>query len=146
MNGFVCKKPILLSGRLFSCGEIIPNDDIVPERIQTLIKSGYLSQIEDELEKGETISEPDIKIPIFTDKETEEIHISKEAVTEALTILQLGTEEAVEKIEKIEEKETLILISKLSNKKIVQKAAETKKNQLEGECECPCHTHTNQTT
>lgn len=146
MNGFVCKKPILLSGRLFSCGEIIPNDDIVPERIQTLIKSGYLSQIEDELEKGETISEPDIKIPIFTDKETEEIHISKEAVTEALTILQLGTEEAVEKIEKIEEKETLILINKLSNKKIVQKAAETKKNQLEGKCECPCHTHTNQTT
>ena len=75
MNGFVCKKPILVSGRLFSCGEIIPNDDIVPERIQTLIKSGYLSQIEDELEKGEMISEPDIKIPIFTDKETEEIHI-----------------------------------------------------------------------
>lgn len=37
MNEFVCKKPITLSGRNFTYGELIPDGYVLPERALALL-------------------------------------------------------------------------------------------------------------
>lgn len=139
MNSYVCKKPITLSGRLFSCGEIIPSEYIIPERVQTLIRNGYITQINEEFTE-DNIQKQEMKIPIIAGEETSEINIHSDEVVKALKIVQLNQEDAVKEIETVETKESLILIHTLSNKKAVQKAVEAKKSQLEEEdCQCQCH-------
>ena len=46
MNEFVCKKPITLSGRNFTYGELIPDGYVLPERALALLRSNYIAAIE----------------------------------------------------------------------------------------------------
>lgn len=144
MNSYVCKKPITLFGRPFSYGEIIPSEYIIPERVQTLIRNGYITQINEEFTE-DNIQKQEMKIPIIAGEETSEINIHSDEVVKALKIVQLNQEDAVKEIETVETKESLILIHTLSNKKAVQKAVEAKKSQLEEEdCQCQCHMNQNE--
>lgn len=145
MSEFVCKKPITLSGRSFSYGEIIPDGFVLPGRALSLVRSNYISEIEgglSECMEGEAFGTiPDgpiqpqigitlIAIPISTQKGNLELTMSSESVVTVLTIMQKTVEEAAKDIAAIEDKEALILLNAVDSRTGIQKAAEKRAMQL----------------
>lgn len=146
MSEFVCKKPITLSGRSFSYGEIIPDGFVLPGRVLSLVRSNYISEIEGGLiENMEgaafgTIPEGPIQpqigvtliaIPISTEKGNLELTMSSETVVGVLTIMQKTVEEAAKDIATMEDKDSLILLNAVDSRSGIQKAAEKRATQLE---------------
>ena len=112
MSEFVCKKPITLSGRNFTYGELIPDGYVLPERALALLRSNYIAAIEPgalaaeaitpilpfQSDNGETL----ITIPIMAKEGVLEATMSSQSVITVLTILQENTEEATKKISEME--------------------------------------------
>lgn len=140
MSEFVCKKPITLSGRSFTYGELIPDGYVLPERALALLRSNYIAAIEPGALAAEAITpilpfqsdngENLITIPIMAKEGILEATMSSQSVITVLTILQENTEEATKKISEMEEMDALILVHAVDSRKGIQKAAEERAAQL----------------
>lgn len=148
MSEFVCKKPITLSGRSFSYGEIIPDGFVLPGRALTLIRSNYITELENGALQAEEEGTPNrpfqgeigetlITIPISTEKGILEVITSPQAVTTVFTIMQKTVEEAEKDIATLEDENALILLNATDSRKGIQKAAEERAIQLSKEPELP---------
>lgn len=139
MSEFVCKKPIMLSGRTFSYGEVIPDGYVLPERALSLIRSNYIAAVDPGIVtemitpilpiqsgNGETL----ITIPIMAKEGILEAAMSSQSVITVFTILQENTEEAIKRILELEEMDALILVHAVDSRKGIQKAAEERVAQL----------------
>lgn len=148
MSEFVCKKPITLSGRDFSYGEVIPDGYVLPGRALTLIRSNYIAEVESGVlqaeeavtpirpfpgETGETL----ITIPISTENGILEVITSSQTVTTVFSIMQKTVEEAEKDIAGLEDENALILLNAADSRKGIQKAAEERATQLSKEPELP---------
>lgn len=148
MSEFVCKKPITLSGRDFSYGEIIPNGYVLPERALTLIRSNYITEVESGMlqaeetvtpirpfqgETGETL----ITIPISTENGILEVITSSQTVITVFSIMQKTVEEAEKDIAGLEDENALILLNAADSRKGIQKASEERATQLNKGAEPP---------
>lgn len=94
MSEFVCKKPITLSGRSFTYGELIPDGYVLPERALALLRSNYIAAIEPgalaedvvtpilpfQSDNGETL----ITIPIMAKEGIQEATMSSQSVITVL--------------------------------------------------------------
>lgn len=144
MSKFICKKPITLSGRSFSYGEVIPDGFVLPERTLSLIRSNYIAEIEGGLLMDlvtpiqpvqpiqPQIGEFQLMIPIVTEKGSFELTTSSETVVNVLTIMQKNVDEAVKDISTLDDGDTLILLNAIDSRKGIQKAAEERNIKLFG--------------
>lgn len=141
MSEFVCKKPITLSGRDFSYGEVIPDGYVLPGRALTLIRSNYITEIETSVLRAEEevtpirsfqseTEESLITIPIITEKGILEVITSSQTVTTVFTIMQKTVEEAEKDIAGLEDENALILLNAADPRKGIRKAAEERAAQL----------------
>lgn len=148
MSEFVCKKPITLSGRNFSYGEVIPDGYVLPGRALMLIRSNYIAEVESStiqaeeavtpiLPFQEEIGETLITIPISTEKGVLEVITSSQTVTTVFSIMQKTVEEAEKDIAGLEDENALILLNAADSRKGIQKAAEERATQLNKEAEPP---------
>lgn len=141
MSEFICKKPITLSGRDFSYGEVIPDGFVLPGRALTLIRSNYIAEISGELpvpeaqmsnthiqsENEDTL----ITIPISTENGILEATMSSQSVITALTIMQKNVEDAGTDIAELEDTDALLILNAVDSRKGIQKAAEERNTQLQ---------------
>lgn len=141
MSEFICKKPVTLSGRTFSYGEVIPNGFVLPGRALSLVRSNYITEIEGgelqvkgaempiqpfQSENGKSL----ITIPISTEKGILEVITSSQTVTTVFTIMQKKVEDAEKDIAELEDEDALILLNAVDSRKGIQKAAEERNVQL----------------
>lgn len=148
MSEFVCKKPITLSGRSFSYGEVIPDGYVLSGRALTLIRSNYIAEVESGVlqaeeavtpirpfqdETGETL----ITIPISTENGILEVITSSQTVTTVFSIMQKTVEEAEKDIAGMEDENALVLLNAADSRKGIQKAAEERATQLNKGPELP---------
>jgi len=141
MSEFICKKPIVLSGRSFSYGEIIPDGFVLPGRTLALIRSNYITEVDGGLLQAEEYTTsilpfqieneaPLITIPINTDNGVLEIITSSQTVITVFTIMQKKVEDAEKDIAELEDEDALILLNAADSRKGIQKAAEERNMQL----------------
>lgn len=141
MSEFICKKPITLSGRTFSYGEIIPDGFVLPGRALSLVRSNYIAEIEGDALRAEDAGTPIqpfqneneetlITIPISTEKGILEVITSSQTITTVFTIMQKKVEDAEKDIAELEDEDALILLNAVDSRKGIQKAAEERNAQL----------------
>lgn len=140
MREFVCVKPITLSGRNFSYGDIIPDGYVLPERALALIRSNYITSFESGTPVSEAVTpimplqdktgETLITIPISTENGILEVITSSQTVTTVFSIMQKTVEEAEKDIAGLEDENALILLNAADSRKGIQKAAEERAAQL----------------
>ena len=109
MSEFVCKKPITLSGRSFSYGEVIPDGFVLPGRALALIRSNYIAEIGGDIpvaelsematrpfqsENGSTL----ITIPIEAKEGTLEVITSSQTVISIFKTCLLYTSDAADEL------------------------------------------------
>lgn len=132
MSEFVCKKPITLSGRNFSYGEVIPEGYVLPGRALALIRSNYIAEIEGgpteekgvpitpiQGENGDTL----ITIPIEANEGILEATMSSQSVITFFTINQKNAEDAKNAIGNLDDSNALLLLSVFDTRKTVKDAA-----------------------
>lgn len=141
MGEFVCKKPIMLSGRTFSYGEVIPDGFVLPGRVLALIRSNYIAEIGGDApmseltetstrpfqnENGDTI----ITIPIEAKEGTLEVITSSQTVITIFKILQKKVEDAKKDIAEMDDLDALLILRVVDSRNGVQKAAEERAVQI----------------
>lgn len=141
MNEFVCKKPITLSGRTFSYGEVIPDGFVLPERALALIRSNYIAEIGGDIpmaelseaatspfqsENGNTL----ITIPIEAKEGILEVTTSSQTVISIFKTLQKKVEDAKKDIAEMDDLDALLILRMVDSRSGVQKAAEERATQI----------------
>lgn len=141
MSEFVCKKPITLSGRTFSYGEVIPDGFVLPGRALSLIRSNYIAEIGGDVPMAELSAEPIrpfqsengdtlITIPIEAKEGTLEVTTSSQTVIFIFQTLQKKVEDAKKDIAETEDLDALLILRAVDSRSGVQKAAEERATQI----------------
>lgn len=143
MSEFVCKKPITLSGRTFSYGEVIPDGFVLPGRALALIRSNHIAEIGGDLPVAE-LSEARIRsvqgendatlitIPIEAKEGILEVITSSQTVISIFKTLQKKVEDAKRDIAEMEDLDALLILKAVDSRSGIQKAAEERAEQLSG--------------
>lgn len=141
MSEFICKKPITLSGRAFSYGEIIPDGFVLPERALALMRSNYIAEVGGDVtladhagtltspltgKNGDTL----ISIPIEAKEGTLEVTTSSQTVISIFKTLQKKVEDAEKDIATMTDLDALLILRAVDSRSGVQKAADKRAAQL----------------
>lgn len=141
MSEFVCKKPITLSGRTFSYGEVIPDGFVLPGRVLALIRSNYIAEIGGDVPMAELSAEhirpfqsengdTPITIPIEAKEGTLEVITSSQTVISIFKTLQKKVEDAKKDIVEMDDLDALLILRAVDSRSGVQKAAEERAAQI----------------
>lgn len=141
MSEFVCKKPITLSGRTFSYGEVIPDGFVLPGRALALIRSNYIAEIGGDMpmaELTETSTRPfqsengdtTITIPIEAKEGILGVITSSQTVISIFKTLQKKVEDAKKDIAEMDDLDALLILRAVDSRSGIQKAAEERATQL----------------
>lgn len=141
MSEFVCKKPITLSGRTFSYGEVIPDGFVLPGRALALIRSNYIAEIGGDVpvaELSETAIRPfqsengstPITIPIDAKEGILEVTTNSQTVISIFKTLQKKVEDAKKDIAEMNDLDALQILRVVDSRSGVQKAAEERAVQI----------------
>lgn len=139
MGKFICQKPITLSGRNFTYGEVIPDGLVLPTRALALLRSGYIAEAGVPVPEAQIPpSQPPnggtlIKLPLITGKGTLEAEMGTQSMVTALTIMQKNVEDAGKDIAALEDMDALIILNAADSRKGIQKASEERAVQLQAE-------------
>ena len=138
MDGYVCLKPLKISGVEYEPGNHIPADEIPSSRVRALKQMGYIAEqdaaplLEVELDTRDA-PEAVFTIPIAAEGGmTEGVPASEESVAAAATILQMTVEQAGEAIKDTADETALRLVHALDSRKGVKTAAAAKLEELRG--------------
>lgn len=118
-------KPINLGGKRRFIGEVIETEVVVKERANTLVKNGYLAEIQTlpELVADTKQTNKVIKIPIIQDEESMDVNLYDSDIIQIFMIMQMPVEEAINKIPLIEDENLLILLHATDSRKRIKTAA-----------------------
>jgi|GEM_PF-367584 len=143
MSSYVCKKPISLGRNSYACGDIIPEGEILPERVLMLTKSGHITGIDsgllDVVAEAITPLEPygakkdeiRIPVPITTENGTQVLLVGTETIAEAIRVMQLSVKEAEKEIAEIKDESTLIILNACDSRKGIKIVTEERATQLQ---------------
>lgn len=140
MSEFVCKKPITLSGRSFTYGELIPDGYVLPERALALLRSNYIAAIEPgalaeevvtpilpfQRDNGETL----ITIPIMAKEGITEVSMGSQTVIFIFKTLQKKVEDAKKDIVEMDDLNALLILRAVDSRSGVQKVVEERVAQI----------------
>ena len=161
MNGYTCTKACTFGGVVYSVGDAIPFEAVLPSRERALIKQGFIApavdaealqsenkslrtrvvELEEAVAKASeapagTQNEPpvpqNIVVPITTKDGELELNMAPEDIVAAITTMQLNAEQAAKAVGAIDKEETLILIDVLDARKTVKTAIREKVEAMKG--------------
>lgn len=141
--GFVCMKPINLSGNQYLPGEMIEDGHVLPSRVSALIRNGCIAKVKTEplptaeLVQVETGEEVKFSVPVMQDADGETAQVMSVPLTEGETqrvfaVMQMNVEEAAKAIEDIQSEDILIVLHAADSRQGVKKAARKRAAALAG--------------
>lgn len=145
MSGFICMKPITLSGQQFVPGDVIPAGVVLPSRELALKRNGCIVEAPENVQ-GETPSTEasklpqnsdfdnyPIEIPISTSEGLLTATVGSKSVATAFSILQLGEKDAKAAIETVTDDDALMLMNAVERRKNVLSALKARHETLTAE-------------
>lgn len=140
MGRFICRKPMMLSGRCFTYGEEIPDGLILPTRALALMRSGYIAEAKESVQGNASAENSPFQpvkrsisyhLPLTTEKGVLDVEMEPHSMVTALTIMQKNVEDAAKDIALLEDMDALIILNAADSRKGIQKAAEERASQLQ---------------
>ena len=126
MGGYICLKPIKLSGSDYLPGNTIPAEAVLPSREMTLKKNRCIADLPDEgslgaaqLPKGEGFDNFPIEIKVNTSEGSKTVAVGSKSVAEAIAILQLSEKDAKAAVGKTEDGDVLTIVGAADHRKNV---------------------------
>ena len=140
MDGYICLKPLTLSGVEYLPGNHIPADAVLSSRVRALMTQGYIASQDTAAVSAEadakTAPEPVFMIPVSpvsTDGEhLDGIPATEGSVAAMALTLMLTAEDATRAIRDMDDETALRLIQALDSRKSVKSAAAAKLEELRG--------------
>lgn len=140
MSGFICNKPMKLSGRQYFPGDLIPAGAVLPSRESTLKKNGLIvsqpetvAQAPAGLPEGGGFDNFPIELQINASEGPGTVTVGSKAVAEAFAILQLSEKEAKIAIGKAEDGDVLTIVGAADHRKNVLTAVKERQSKLNEE-------------
>lgn len=136
MSGYTALKPLSLNGDSYVAGDIIPEEAIVPSRISTLKRTGYIAPVLDTPVDGAELApvaqegEIGVSLPINTENGAVELVASESDLAAAFTVLQMKSDDIPAAIKTLESENALIIIDALTKAQAVKKAARARAQEL----------------
>lgn len=123
--GFLCKKGLVLSGRKYMPGDIIPGSAVLSNRASTLVNSGCIARLEDGIAASPEAVEDGIKIeiPVLAEEGTIPIYLTADELAQVFTIMQSTAKGAANLLKEVTSEDMLLLITASDSRSAVQKAA-----------------------
>jgi len=117
MGAYTCLKPARFAGVDYVPGDTVPAEAIPVNRVGAVIRLGLIAETQ------QVEAPASFGIPIIIDGNAEELQVTPETVTEAVTVLQMTAENAAKHIAEITDATALIVIDACDSRKTVKKAA-----------------------
>lgn len=136
MSGYTALKPLSLNGDSYAAGDIIPEEAIVPSRVPTLKRTGYIAPVLDTPADGAELApvtqegEIGVSLPINTENGAVELVASESDLAAAFTVLQMKSDDIPAAIKTLESENALIIIDALTKAQAVKKAARARAQEL----------------
>lgn len=136
MSDYTALKPLSLNGDSYAEGDIIPEEAIVPSRVPTLKRTGYIAPLLDtpadgaELPRDDREGEVAVSLPIITENGTGELVASESDIVAAFNVLQMKPDDIPIAIKALESENALIIIDALTKAQAVKKAARARAQEL----------------
>lgn len=143
---YLCVKSLTAGGVLYHPGEILPDGVILPKRSGKLLKSGYLSEIEQEREElryptaelQETTSGAydgviQISVRVASEEKEEQVIVilaKPEEIEQTFSILQQTAEDGAKTIAEVTSENVLILLHAADSRKTIKNAARERAERL----------------
>ena len=141
MDGYICLKPVKLSGVQYNPNDFIPLDAVLPSRVPTLIRNGTIAQVSEQNNASETIlsdlegvvEELAVSVPIHTENGVMELVTPYSEVQQAFEIMQLSAKDAPDVIKTVESENILIILDACDSRKTITDAVKARVKQLKEE-------------
>ena len=125
---YIVRKPMYIAGQQRIIGEVLNDEEVNQLRVYSLVKSGYLAEVNT---MAEAVYHPiemqqggvSITIPIKQGDSSFQVDLTADEVVQVFEILQGNVEQAAECIKTIEKEEVLILIDATDSRKGIKTAA-----------------------
>lgn len=123
MGAYTCLKPARFAGVDYVPGDTVPAEAIPVNRVGAVIRLGLIAETQQVEAPAAAQAPASFGIPIVIDGNAEELQVTPETVTEAVTVLQMTAENAAKHIAEITDATALIVIDACDSRKTVKKAA-----------------------
>ena len=142
---YLCLKQLTVGKTTYHLGDTIPDDVILPARSEKLIRSGYISKLDEETEysKNESgvlqeegfLSENIVIIPVKGDADGDNEQITTILMTpneiqQVFSIMQQNADEGSKAITTIKSENVLILLHAADSRKTIKEAAKKQADNL----------------
>ena len=141
MDGYICLKPVKLSGVQYNPNDFIPLDAVLPSRVPALMRNGTIAQVSEQINTEEPIAvglngvceETAVSVPIHTENGVMELVTPYSEVQQAFEIMQLSAKEAPDVIKTVESENILIILDACDSRKTITDAVKARVKQLKEE-------------
>ncbi len=138
MDGYICLKPVKLSGVQYNPNDFIPLDAVLPSRVPALIRNGTVAQVSEQNNTLETIvddlegvvEEVAMSIPVHTKDGVMELVAPCSEVQRVFEIMQLSAKEAPDVIKTVASENVLIILDACDSRKTITDAVQARVKQL----------------
>lgn len=138
MDGYICLKPVKLSGVQYNPNDFIPLDAVLPSRVPALMRNGTIAQVSEQDNVSEStvndfegvVDELAVSVPIHTADGVMELVTPCSEVQQVFEIMQLSAKEAPDVIKTVESENILIILDACDSRKTITDAVKARVKQL----------------
>lgn len=135
MGAYTCIKPATFAGVKYKPGDTVPAEAIPADRVGAVVRLGLIAE---QTERNAPATAVAIlscfTVPIIMEGGiAEQLEVVPENIIEAVTVLQMTADAAVERIKATTDATALIVIDACDSRKTVKKAAADRAAELEAE-------------
>ncbi len=135
MGAYTCTKPATFAGVKYKPGDTVPAEAIPADRVGAVIRLGLIAEQPEPAAPAQPpapVPPAAISIPISMEGgSVEQLEATPENIIEAVTVLQMTADAAVERIKSTTDATALIVIDACDSRKTVKKAAADRAAELD---------------
>lgn len=135
MGAYTCTKPATFAGVKYKPGDTVPVEAIPADRVGAVIRLGLIAEQREPVAPEQTPAPvPPATIPLPISMEggnVEQLETTPENIIEAVTVLQMTADAAMERIKAVTDVTALIVIDACDSRKTVKKAAADRAAELD---------------
>lgn len=135
MADYICVKSGFYSGKLYTAGEVVPEDAVLASSVGSLIERGMLAVRIEEAPTEETKSSEEITIFVRAGESNVELHMVPNDIQQIFDVLQNNVTGAEKIIQAMTCHDALLMISICDARKGIIKAAEERSIAISVEAE-----------
>lgn len=135
MGAYTCTKPATFAGVKYKPGDTVPVEAIPADRVGAVIRLGLIAEQREPAAMQQPpapVPPAAISLPISMEGgSVEQLEATPETIIEAVTVLQMTADAAMERIKTITDATALIVIDACDSRKTVKKAAADRAAELD---------------